>query len=269
MILRLVEGHFGEPIGDRHGEGFMRPSGNRPAGQQGGRPHDMENGRPEGGMRGNGGGGPPGGRGRGNPPGGNGQPNQSDQGAGQPNDRLPFGQVPGAGQRDEPLFVTEPKTLTADLISTVMTVARDYESPDVYRRLEDMQVEATDEVFNRELRKTMMKWQPEIDLYQEDPTGYDLRLKDRNYSNRTYELVMQYRQATVREDTLSKDIIANELRNVVEAHFDVRQEQREHEYQQLSEDLSMLRRRIDQRLERRSIIIEAHLRRMMTDPVDF
>lgn len=165
--------------------------------------------------------------------------------------------------------MTEPKTLTADLISTVMTVARDYESPDVYRRLEDMQVEATDEVFNRELRKTMMKWQPEIDLYQEDPTGYDLRLKDRNYSNRTYELVMQYRQATVREDTLSKDIIANELRNVVEAHFDVRQEQREHEYQQLSEDLSMLRRRIDQRLERRSIIIEAHLRRMMTDPVDF
>lgn len=268
LIRRIVAGHLGHPISDGRGDGPPWRDG-PPQGASGGQRHPDFGGQGEPGMQGQG-------NGRGGPPNGRIRPNALGNGQArdtQPNNRQgggngrPFTFRP-VGDDDTPLFI-EPEELTSDLIATVMTVVRDYDSPDTYRRLEDMQLESDDESFNRELRRVMLRWQPEIELYRGDRTAYDLRLQDTKYSSRTFELVMKYRQARIRKDDLSTQIIADEMRQLVGEHFDIRQQQREHEYRKLADDLGVLRQRIDQRLERRDEIIEAQLSRMMTDPMDF
>jgi len=162
-----------------------------------------------------------------------------------------------------------PVELTPELIDVVLTVIKDFDRPEVYVFLTELQAGASEEVFSKALGRSSSRWKTEIDLYQNDRELYDLRLADYTFQNRTVELQFAHRQAMDKGDEETAQVIAEELEGVVGEHFDVRQKQREREVERLMGEVEKLRQRVERRLERRDEIIQSQMNRLLGDPNEF
>lgn len=79
--------------------------------------------------------------------------------------------------------------------------------------------------------------------------------QDRQLDRQSHELGDQFRRAPNQE----REELRGKLREVVEKHFNIRQERRRLELRRLEEELGRLRESIEQREENRSSIIQRRL----------
>ncbi len=85
-----------------------------------------------------------------------------------------------------------------------------------------------------------------------DPELYKLLREDENLERQTRELVMQYRRAPSEQ----REKLKPQITELVNKHFDVRQQRRSLELKRLEDELQRLRETIDRRSKARKEIVE-------------
>jgi hypothetical protein len=92
-------------------------------------------------------------------------------------------------------------------------------------------------------------------LEKYDPQMYKLLTQDHELERQTAELAMQLRRAPAEERTAIK----KQLGELVQQHFDVRQERRRLQLKRLEDELQALRVAIEKRDEARDAVIHRRL----------
>ncbi len=96
-------------------------------------------------------------------------------------------------------------------------------------------------------------------LEQRDPEMYKFLKADHDLERRTRELAVQYRQAPDDE----KSSIEKQMKEVVDKHFQVRQDRRRLELKRLEEELKRLRDSFEQRNKAREGIVEKRVSQLL------
>jgi len=96
-------------------------------------------------------------------------------------------------------------------------------------------------------------------LEQRDPEMYKLLKADHDLERQTRELAVQYRQAPDDE----KSSIEKQMKEVVDKHFQVRQDRRRLELKRLEEELKRLRDSFEQRNKAREGIVEKRVSQLL------
>jgi hypothetical protein len=96
---------------------------------------------------------------------------------------------------------------------------------------------------------------PSEALERYDPELYELLKQDQELERQTADLSMQYRRAPEEERTALK----TQLGELVQQHFDVRQERRRLQLKRLEDELKALRTAIEKRDEARDDVIDRRL----------
>ncbi len=99
----------------------------------------------------------------------------------------------------------------------------------------------------------------ETELQRRDPEMYKLVEEDRQLERQSRELAMQYRGAPSED----REKIKQQLVDLVNKHFDVRQQRRTLELKRLEEQLQRLREAIDKRAKARSILVETRVSQLI------
>lgn len=92
-------------------------------------------------------------------------------------------------------------------------------------------------------------------MRERDPHLFELRMADFQLNRESLELAMAYREAKLTGDADELKTIRGKLTQVVKAHFELREEIRQHELQQLEAQLDRLREELETRRERADRII--------------
>lgn len=93
-------------------------------------------------------------------------------------------------------------------------------------------------------------------LQESDPDMYPLVKDDVELERKSFELSEQIRRTSKTEE---KERLKNELINVVENHFNVRQERREMELKRLEEQIDRMRESLKTRAESRESLIKQRI----------
>ncbi len=96
-------------------------------------------------------------------------------------------------------------------------------------------------------------------LQKNDPEMFKLSMEDLDMERRTRELAIQYRRAPQRQRTAIKE----ELEQVVDKHFEVRQQRRRLELKQLEEELQRLRGTIERRNKARVELVGKRISQLL------
>jgi hypothetical protein len=86
-----------------------------------------------------------------------------------------------------------------------------------------------------------------------DPETAELMQKDRELEQQSMELGRKYNKA---KDSAEREELRQQLVEVVEKHFQFRQDRREQQVKQLEEQLERLRKSVTKRTENKQVIIE-------------
>jgi len=97
-------------------------------------------------------------------------------------------------------------------------------------------------------------------IQQSDASLYNQLIQEHSLEAETLRLAMEARAAS---DERQRDLIIGTLRQKLEEAFELKQQNREQEIQQLTEKLSELRQRIKERSDARDRIIEARLKELL------
>ena len=90
------------------------------------------------------------------------------------------------------------------------------------------------------------------EMEKRDPEMYKLLKADRDLERQTHELAMQYRRAASSE----REQIKQQIDELVNKHFDVRQQRRALELKRLENELQRLREAIEKRASARAVLVE-------------
>ena len=102
-----------------------------------------------------------------------------------------------------------------------------------------------------------------VKLREDDPAMYELRVEDVRMHKQAGQLARQYHQAKRDEDDRAADDFEDELEELVEAHFDVRQEIRELELERLEQRVEALKEALDDRKRDKNDLIDDRLEKML------
>lgn len=157
--------------------------------------------------------------------------------------------------------------LSLEQINQVMQLIADFD-PQRHAELVRIQ-EVNNELFVGEIRREAFRRALDLELQSNDPEGYQLRLDDHSAQRRTLNLQIRYQQAQTRPDDGELQSIETQLRDLVGEHFDIRQKIREHELDQLEDQLAGLRVRLERRLAQRDQLIQRRVERLLSlDPIE-
>ena len=110
------------------------------------------------------------------------------------------------------------------------------------------------------LRKMWPRLHRLVELREDDPELYKLRVADQRHKVETLRLVYKLRAARADDpDAESIETLEAELRRRVAAHFDVRQRIRRHELQRLAERIDHLRAELEERRSNRDALIGQYI----------
>lgn len=99
-----------------------------------------------------------------------------------------------------------------------------------------------------------------------DPEMFELMKTDRELERNSMRMAMKYRRAP----TEQRSTIKNELTELVNKHFDVRQKRRALELKRIQKELERLKTAIDRRNKARDVIVEKRVLRLLgEDALDF
>jgi len=99
-------------------------------------------------------------------------------------------------------------------------------------------------------------------LRQSDPEMAKLEEADMDLDRQTHEKAEQFRRAQGTED---RDKLKAELNEIVDKHFQVRQERRELEIKRLETQLERLRASLKKRMEERQTLVKQRISNLLGD----
>jgi len=140
--------------------------------------------------------------------------------------------------------------LTDEQIEQVLEVLEDYR-PEMAEQIREMR-ERDPQRAEQLLRRALMFVRPMVQMQQTDPEGYELHLRDAKLDRESQEIARRLRAADGRE----ADKLHGQLRDVLAAHFDVRQQIRERKLAELERQIEQLRTQIETRAESRDRLVE-------------
>ncbi len=105
------------------------------------------------------------------------------------------------------------------------------------------------------------------ELKQFDPEMYELEKSDADLERQTFEMSQRYRLSPRDQ----QEAVKKQISELVQKHFDVRQQRRQLQLKRLQEDLERLRAAMDRRNEIRAEIIERRVTELTgkTSDLDF
>lgn len=107
-----------------------------------------------------------------------------------------------------------------------------------------------------------------VRLREDDPEMYALRIDDMKLQRRSNELVRQIRAARRAGDDREAADFVDDLEDVVEEHFDLRQQIRELEIDRLEARIEALKDALSERRHNRRDLMEDRIRDLLKDPRD-
>ena len=104
-------------------------------------------------------------------------------------------------------------------------------------------------------------------MQRSDPEMYELVARDNQLERETMELCEQYRRAPKK----AREVLKDQLQEVVGQHFEVRQQRRQLELTRMEKELKRLNEAIKRRQEAREDIIKRRVAKLTweEDPLDF
>jgi hypothetical protein len=93
-------------------------------------------------------------------------------------------------------------------------------------------------------------------LKEKDPENYDRRIKEIKLEEKVHELIENFKKST---NDSEKKKIKDELKNILNEIFDIRQANREADVKRIEKDLKELKDNISQRKNNKDKIIDKHL----------
>jgi hypothetical protein len=104
-----------------------------------------------------------------------------------------------------------------------------------------------------------------IQLRQDDPEMYKLRVRDQRSTLHTVALVRRLREAQRSGEQAQVAALSDRLREHLTEHFEVRQRIRERELHNLEKRIEQLRAELDDHRERKQALIDQYVERARTD----
>jgi hypothetical protein len=162
--------------------------------------------------------------------------------------------------RPEPPRTRRPPRLAPEDVDEALEVLGDYR-PELADKISEWAKQDPEKVAS--LIQEHMPWiQSLITNRRQDPDGYRLRLQDMRLEQRSEALAKQVgeaRQASARNVAR----LEAELRKVIDEHFEVRQQIRQHNLARLERAVETLRRQLSERHDTRQTLTDAQFKRLL------
>lgn len=108
-----------------------------------------------------------------------------------------------------------------------------------------------------------------LQLKKDDPQGFDLRASDYRLDKQARDLAVKYRELDAADNRIEAKDTLRQLENVVEAHFKVRQEMREHILKKMEERLEEMRKSLKERDDDRRDLVAQRVDELVTDKAEY
>jgi len=163
----------------------------------------------------------------------------------------------------QPTTVTQPtKPLTAAQIDQIMSFLKAVQ-PDTYHKA--MELKRSDpNKFPALINKAAPSFIQLEELQQSDPVLFKLTLQDLVYTHRSFQLANQLRQPGLNPQ--DQQNLREELTHVITEQFDLRQQIRQHELDQLTKKINDLKAQLDAREKERQTIIQNRVNDLIGNP---
>ncbi|MBI1336625.1 MAG: hypothetical protein GC164_06655 [Phycisphaera sp.] len=174
-------------------------------------------------------------------------------------DRPQRDRVPGRGPDKKP----DDGPVTPQQLNQRLEVLREIH-PQLAKQLEALR-EKNPERVAQMLRQHWPRLQEIVDTRESDPEFFNLRVSDIRLTRERMDLIGQFRKATRSSNITTLNVLRDQLLANIQEHFEVRQEMRRKELEQLESRVTELKQKLDDREKQRDQIINDYFNSITTD----